>query len=563
MHTSRRVVVDAVDFSGFIRFHRILGAATAAMQPPRLVLGLLVIVLLLCFGNLWDTLREPSIHPRGLNVPWEAEDARNANLTLRAAINNHVPVDRRPPDWQTRNLSAETSETVALITESYREHRRAEEAKGTEIAELHRKDQSFIRDLESIDRRRPHGAFESATRHVVLSIQRIITGVGMLSAAEVFTGFRQLFLDLPVGLWSADRWFTIAFGLFFVVVTGLGGGALSRMAACDFAAREKLRVRDAIDFALSHWRSLVATPLLPIILAAALGGLILLLGVLMTVPVLDAVGGLLYGLALLLGLLLAFILLGYAAGFPLLLPAVACENCDAPDALTRAYAYLLARPLHLVGYLLTALLAATLGYLVVAGLAVITLNATAWLFGAITTASTANSAMTVAGDFELFDLTQRAPSRFHDSWHTATAAWFIGFWQTVIICLVGAYIVSCVFDAFTRTYLLMRRAADGQGTHEIWHEPHVPGTLIPRPKPTHTLVEAVIPSVAPPPPAPPSPGRAESIFSSLMRGVAAMRLGGRRRLHPVEPPSPESDQLGPELIPEQDRRVAGVGKDVL
>ena len=63
-------------------------------------------------------------------------------------------------------------------------------------------------------------------------------------------------------------------------------------------------------------------------------------------------------------------------GFPLLVPAVAAENCDAADAMQRAYAYVLNRPLHLLGYSIVALVGLALGYVVVSLAAATTLNFT-------------------------------------------------------------------------------------------------------------------------------------------------------------------------------------------
>ena len=47
----------------------------------------------------------------------------------------------------------------------------------------------------------------------------------------------------------------------------------------------------------------------------------------------------------------------------MILPAVACENCDGPDAGQKALAFVYQKPLHMLGYLLIGLIGLLLGYL--------------------------------------------------------------------------------------------------------------------------------------------------------------------------------------------------------
>ncbi len=548
MQTPRRVLVDTVDFRGIFRFPRLLGSITAAMQPPRLLIGLFMIVLLICLGNLWDGLLGAPVPPGGLEVAEQnAADVANTNSLYRNFLNRFVAKDDLPANWETANLSA--SRVIALGTSGYRKSR-AESAKN-ESVNLKIQDDAFQKELAVIERNRPMGMFEASTKQVTKGVRTIIAGVSVLDAREVFSGFADLFIDLPSGLWRHSRLFAIIFGVVFLVVISIGGGALSRMAACEFAAGEKLRAREAIDFAMARAASLIGAVALPLILATVLGGLILIMGVFANLPILDIVLSLLYGVALLLGLFLAFLVLGYAVGFPLLLPAVAVEGCDSSDAFTRAYAYVLARPLHLVGYVTVILIGAAIGYVVVAGVAVLALNATAWLFGM--TIFSNNAAVAAAGNFELFDLSQNTPQHFGESFHTEWSAAIIAAWQTLVVGLVAAYVLSYIFDAFTRTYLLLRSSADGQDTHEIWRPALIAGTAVPRPDP--------IVSSAAPPQDEFVASRTDSFVAAFMRGIFAMRLGGRRSYRAVAPPPPETsneDVFGPELISEHERRIAGV-----
>ena len=63
----QRIVVDGVAFSQVFRFQKILSAITHAMQPPRLLVALFMVVALVAVGRMWDAWSgDPTIHPQGI-----------------------------------------------------------------------------------------------------------------------------------------------------------------------------------------------------------------------------------------------------------------------------------------------------------------------------------------------------------------------------------------------------------------------------------------------------------------------------------------------------------------
>ena len=195
-----------------------------------------------------------------------------------------------------------------------------------------------------------------------------------------------------------------------------------------------------------------------------LSALLLVGGFFLMLPWLDVLGGLLYGVALLLGFGVVFLLAGYAAGFSLLVPAVACENCDAADAQQRAYAYVLSHPLHLLGYGFVGITGLAVGFVVASLFAVAVLNVT----GALLDAATANAAVDVSYGFALFDLAPRRTAALPLQLHSEWSAGLVMLWQTVVVCLVAGYVFSYYFSASMVVYMLMRRVCDGQELDEIW-----------------------------------------------------------------------------------------------
>jgi hypothetical protein len=462
----QRLIVDGVEFASIFRFPRILRSVTAAMQPPRLVVALLMVVILIAAGHMWDAATEPRIHPAGLLAgAWEKAEETGERNVIEMAL--------REAGYTGDELLAELDAAAALdlLERTYR----ASRADGTSPPGYD--DAAYLQARRHLDGVRRRGPYEASAALISECFERVVRGVVELRPDMIFTAGRDTFVGLPRALWRQERTFAICYGLLVLVVISLGGGAICRMAACDFAGQERLRVWEATNFALSNWVKLLLTPTLPLLIAGGLALALIVGGVLM-LPWLDVIGGLLYGLALIAGFLLVFVLLGYAVGFPLLLPAVACENCDAADAQQRAYGYVIARPLHLVGYVAVLLAGLALGYVIVALVATTILNFTAALVGVIPE----NTALLAGGGVGIRDLQPADPGAVHDAWHSSAAAALISFWQRVVIDLVIAWIVAYLFTGSTIIYLLMRNAADGQDVDEIWRPGLTPGTLVPLPQ---------------------------------------------------------------------------------
>jgi len=515
----KRIVVDGVDFAGVFSFPRILRSVTSAMQPPRLVVALLMVVLLVVFGRVWDANTEARIDPGGLLAgEWSAAEKAEVQDLLWLMVGEYgVSEERLPPPGS----RLEARNVLKLIEAAYRSKRHlrdvgrtaeGEEGPGLPPEQLRLDDEQFLADKARIERAAPKGAFEALAGQVIDGLQGTVKAVIYLRPQLAFDAWGDLFVRLPVALWQQERAFTIVYGVFFLLVTAIGGGALCRMAACEFAGQERLRVRDAFDFALGNWVKLVLTPLLPLVIAAVMAVIIIVLGLFMA-PWVDVAGGLLYGVAMLFAFILAFVLLAYAVGFPMLLPAVACENCDPADAQQRAFAYVLKRPLHLVGYVVMAIIGLALGYVVVALVAATLMNFTASLCGALTS----NTALSGAGGFAIFDLSPQSPGEIHEAWHNSWAGALVSFWQQVVIDLVAAYVVAYLFTASTMVYLLMRRVCDGQDLEEIWVPGLTPGTLVPLPRPRVDRPEVGARK----------PDAAERVITGALRTAASARFGER------------------------------------
>ncbi|MCH7798962.1 MAG: hypothetical protein IID28_11040 [Planctomycetes bacterium] len=481
--TDRRIVVEGVEFAQLVQFPRILRAVTSAFQLPRLLLALLMVAAVMTGGRVWDMLFTATVSPAGLMAePWTTQDAARGRQVLQAALDRYgIAAEDNPP----ADAVLSANDVLVQIRSAYSTQRDAlleqvadpEEGVDREQAEtaLRAGDNRFLDTIDQLDDVRPRGMFEATAHHVTTGFNRLTRGLVSLEIGEFFNGLGDVFVRTPIGAWRNDPLFTVAYGLFFLVLIAIGGGALSRMAAVDMAFGEKIRLQEAIDFALRSWRRLVGSLVLPLLIAGVLSAMLLVGGFFLMLPWLDVLGGLLYGVALLLGFGVVFLLAGYAAGFSLLVPAVACENCDAADAQQRAYAYALSHPLHLLGYGIVAMVGLSVGFVLASLFAVAVLNLT----GALVDAATANAAVDVTYGFALFDLAPRRAAAIPLQLHSEWSAGLVMFWQTVVVSLVAAYVFSNYFSASTTVYMLMRRVCDGQELDEIWQEGELPGSTVP------------------------------------------------------------------------------------
>jgi len=156
---------------------------------------------------------------------------------------------------------------------------------------------------------------------------------------------------------------TLAWSL---AVWSLFGLMLCRLAARRFALQEQGSFRRSVQFGVSRWLNAVVAPLLPT--AAAL---LILSGIFLVLLCsrLPLAGELLAWLAspgiVLASLLCAYLLLAVAIGWPLMIAAIATDDCDGFGGLSRSYSLWTGRIWYFAWCWLVVTLSATLTLLLV------------------------------------------------------------------------------------------------------------------------------------------------------------------------------------------------------
>jgi len=299
---------------------------------------------------------------------------------------------------------------------------------------------------------------------------------------------------------SWSRWFGLLLsGLWAIAVWALFGGAVARIAALYLNRGETIGPLAALKSAFIRWPSTAGAPVFTLIAIILLSLPLALAGCLVVrLDILAFLVGIFWFVVLIGGVALAVLAIGLAAGWPLMWSTVAVERTDAFDGISRGYAYVYQRPLHLLFFIAVAGL---LGLLAQAGVNLFvdaSLEATHWAVG-----GGAKEARTA----DLFGTVFAAERDSFGALGRSGAA-AMRFWTNAFRWFAAAFPMAYLWPAATGIYLLMRRQIDAADLGDVTFDegdpqrglsPLVndPVTGVPHVDPTATA--------APHPPAPPAP----------------------------------------------------------
>lgn len=283
-------------------------------------------------------------------------------------------------------------------------------------------DKAYVEPLGTVHDAFAHGwlVLQPVKQHVVPAYHLVRPGGGWTGGATAVTGL----------LWCLLVW----------SICGVG---IARLAAVRFAADQSPGLRGSVRYALRKVSPSLAAAIVPMVGVALLWFAGVVLGLMGHIP---AVGGALvgigWGLALLGGLAMALILLGLAAGWPLMLCSVAVEDADGFDAFSRIYNYLFGRPWYALFLMLLTLLYGSALIVFACTLLTATHTLTAWAVGS------------GLGHDGLIALTSPQPPDLP----FPTLAFQT--WQGVAGLVLHGFLVSYFWTASTIVYFLLRKSAD-------------------------------------------------------------------------------------------------------
>ena len=265
--------------------------------------------------------------------------------------------------------------------------------------------------------------------------------------------------------------YCLIFVTIVLAVMSIGGGALCRIAALQFAQGEKPGLTESLRFSISRFTSFFAAPLTPIGIIAFMGLFIFLLGLAGNIP---RAGELIVGLgmpwALLLGSLTAVIAVGAVVGFGLMFPAVAYDGSDCFDSISRSFSYVYAQPARMAIYTVIAAVYGAICYIVIRFFVFLMLWITHLFLrlGIWTESGTEglNKLTAIWPGPEMMNLlgsTDPVTANWTELWANRLMYFFV----LVVIGLMVSFIISFYFCANTVIYSLMRNRVDNTALEDI------------------------------------------------------------------------------------------------
>ena len=248
---------------------------------------------------------------------------------------------------------------------------------------------------------------------------------------------------------SAVAWTRL---LWLLLVWGLFGGAITRIAAVQFARDQNIGLVPALKFAVSRYLSFVSAPLVAVGFLGVLWLMCVAAGLLARIPAVgDVLLGLLWIVPLLLGLGMALILIGGVPGWPLMYATISTEDSDAFDGFSRSYSYVYSKPWH---YLWYAIVAMIYGSVVIFFVITVASLVSYLAFWAVSTGGGFKGIVNIPEDVPTF-LTWLNQFSSNSVGELLSMLW-MQFWAV----LVHGFVYSYFWTSVTIMYFLLRQSED-------------------------------------------------------------------------------------------------------
>src|SRR5262249_36045733 len=167
------------------------------------------------------------------------------------------------------------------------------------------------------------------------------TNAGLPLPHRLFEPARILITPLAALLNPASGWLAMWHALvalvWLIVVWGIFGGAIARIACVQEAHARQAGIGEAVRFAWRSGTSLILAPSYPLVALAFCSLTGIVFGLIYRLPAGPAVAGVLLFIPLAVGLVMTLLVAALVAGWPLFHAALASGADDALDALSRTY----------------------------------------------------------------------------------------------------------------------------------------------------------------------------------------------------------------------------------
>ncbi len=251
-----------------------------------------------------------------------------------------------------------------------------------------------------------------------------------------------------------------------LIIWSIIGGAITRLAALEFARDEKIGFKEALSFASKKFWSYFWSPITPalgvlfFVACNIIGGLFGQIKYIGEIAV--AIG---FPLAILSGFLIVFIGIIGAIGFFLMFPTISAEGSDAFDAMSRAYSYVISKPKHFISLFLGIIICGTVFTLFVSLAACLIMQTSFYTVGfGMGEKFESIKAVVSGGAFG------KAPMASLGLLSMKFTALMLMIYIVLIKVAVGSLVVAFAGSASTIAYFLLRKDVDGTDINDVYIE---------------------------------------------------------------------------------------------
>jgi len=243
--------------------------------------------------------------------------------------------------------------------------------------------------------------------------------------------------------------------LWTLLVWGLFGGAITRIAVLRLGCDEAVPMRTALKYASARLGTYVLSPLFPIAIILVLTIPLALLGLLlMWFEIGILLVSVIWIFVLLAGFAMTHFLLGGLFGWPLMWVVTSAEETgDHYEAFSRSFSYVSQRPFHYLFYALVAVVFGTLGWFLVQIVAELTIHMSYWSVMWGCGAERIESLKNVGPDANVLLRTSRSLMVLSEG---------------MVRQVAGAFAYSFFWCGAVGIYLLLRKAVDQTEFDEVF-----------------------------------------------------------------------------------------------
>jgi hypothetical protein len=540
--------LGAVDWKNTFPFTRIFSAFRVAIQPSKLVLAMVAIMLLYFGGRvldfMWDgvhlseiQLYEQRFFTRSGDSQAEINYLRTQSLAKAKADYDELQgqlwkakigdgsTEEMPAtfgrDEMTQQIIRSRDAAISLANQTY-----------TNADEKHLRHQDIRaafalaeKQYAVITERKGHGVFKTFLSYQAEQVNGVATAVfqlrlvgrdNTLGTDGVFGRVFNFTVIGPGWALSQRPVYFILLGLWGAFVWAVLGGAIARIAAVEIARQEKISIRNALRFSLAKMVSFASAPIMPVVIVVGFALALALLGWLTEVsyvgPVVMVVISVAFVLVIILSVMLVLALLGTVFGFGLMYPTISVEGSDSFDAISRSFSYVYARPWRMIFYSLVAIFHGAVTYMFLRFMVWMTLLL-AHVCLLLWTTEQHQTGMSIASSFSApqFHKLYTPPASINLTGVERFASFFLTLWTYAFTTLLAAFLLTLYQSASTIIYYLLRREVDATQLDDVYLEPsdeEFDEEELAAPEAESASTKPAPPAAPAPPTAPAEPGEA-------------------------------------------------------